>query len=633
MQYTIPISLLLSTSLLQADWTLIDDMEGTNNWIGAGTIEPEPDNPANNVYTLVDTTAKVPAYLPLPDPIPEGTTGTIFFRFRSSDNSGLVDWVVGSSDVAAPTNWPDYEGYVRLAEDGVVGDFDIDVRTGGTFTEVGPAEVDTWIYVWLVLDNTADTTDAYYNLTGSDATSPETVSFTGAGFRNGTTEDLITLFVNLNERGTTGLIDDIYIDLAGENLTNPTSSDSDNDGLPDPWEITYFGDLSKDGSADSDGDNLTDFEEFEEGTNPTLKDTDGDNLDDDVELSGSANTLDNSPTNPSLADSDGDGFNDDIEIAASSNPNDASSAPARAPGFHLIENFESEEMIIGETFADLNGWTTTNPNAIRVSTDPANSNDKVGQVTRLTDTTISASVSKSLDEIGLQLLEGDTGTLFFQVFATSENVNTSFGLSDVASPTVFGDFEAQGVLFTGNLFRVRDEAVFRDQATYAAGTWMNVWVVADNENDLVRIHVESPDGETSVVEITDDGGLDPFNFRNGTTSRLSSILLIAAVDADPDSSILIDNVYFDPTAENLTRPVASKGAPGEIKITETTTNAHGDLIITFTPGGEGFILTTADNLSSPFTEVASANFDGANTFTIVAEVWDATQKFYRVERP
>lgn len=45
-------------------------------------------------------------------------------------------------------------------------------------------------------------------------------------------------------------------------------SDTDQDGLPDDWERTYFGDLSHDGTLDSDGDGLTDLQEYLAGTNP-----------------------------------------------------------------------------------------------------------------------------------------------------------------------------------------------------------------------------------------------------------------------------------------------------------------------------------------------------------------------------
>src|SRR5207244_9334622 len=46
-------------------------------------------------------------------------------------------------------------------------------------------------------------------------------------------------------------------------------TDSDGDGLDDDWEMTYFGDLSRDGRGDFDRDGQTDREEFLAGTNPT----------------------------------------------------------------------------------------------------------------------------------------------------------------------------------------------------------------------------------------------------------------------------------------------------------------------------------------------------------------------------
>ena len=44
--------------------------------------------------------------------------------------------------------------------------------------------------------------------------------------------------------------------------------DSDNDQLPDDWELTYFNTLDHDGTADSDADGHNDFAEFRAGTSP-----------------------------------------------------------------------------------------------------------------------------------------------------------------------------------------------------------------------------------------------------------------------------------------------------------------------------------------------------------------------------
>lgn len=47
------------------------------------------------------------------------------------------------------------------------------------------------------------------------------------------------------------------------------AGDSDNDGIDDAWEVTYFDDTTRDGSADFDGDGHSDFSEFRAGTDPT----------------------------------------------------------------------------------------------------------------------------------------------------------------------------------------------------------------------------------------------------------------------------------------------------------------------------------------------------------------------------
>jgi hypothetical protein len=46
--------------------------------------------------------------------------------------------------------------------------------------------------------------------------------------------------------------------------------DSDDDGIPDSWELQYFGSLTNmDGTSDSDGDGLLDWQEHRAGTEPT----------------------------------------------------------------------------------------------------------------------------------------------------------------------------------------------------------------------------------------------------------------------------------------------------------------------------------------------------------------------------
>jgi hypothetical protein len=134
---------------------------------------------------------------------------------------------------------------------------------------------------------------------------------------------------------------DANVDYDGDNWTNlqeyqqesdPTISDSDLDGMPDDFEITYgLNPAVDDANLDPDGDTLTNLQEYVSGTNPASADTDGDGTPDNWELQYSLNaisasshldpdgdTLTNlqeyvSGTNPTLEDTDGDGINDNIE--------------------------------------------------------------------------------------------------------------------------------------------------------------------------------------------------------------------------------------------------------------------------------------------------------------------------------
>ncbi len=47
--------------------------------------------------------------------------------------------------------------------------------------------------------------------------------------------------------------------------------DSDNDGMPDYWELKYFDSLDRDGTGDYDGDGISDLDEYLNGSNPLLR--------------------------------------------------------------------------------------------------------------------------------------------------------------------------------------------------------------------------------------------------------------------------------------------------------------------------------------------------------------------------
>ena len=50
----------------------------------------------------------------------------------------------------------------------------------------------------------------------------------------------------------------------------PTTQDSDNDGLPDWWELRFFGNLAQGANDDPDGDGFTNAVEYAHGTRPNV---------------------------------------------------------------------------------------------------------------------------------------------------------------------------------------------------------------------------------------------------------------------------------------------------------------------------------------------------------------------------
>jgi hypothetical protein len=101
------------------------------------------------------------------------------------------------------------------------------------------------------------------------------------------------------------------------NLSNPTLSDTDADGLTDPQEINTY--LTHPGKADSDGDGLGDGVE-----------------------------INTHQTDPLDTDSDNDGYTDLDEVLYGGDPNDSSDVPQ--PMFNYSQTFEGSP--------NLDAWTT-----------------------------------------------------------------------------------------------------------------------------------------------------------------------------------------------------------------------------------------------------------------------------------
>jgi len=101
--------------------------------------------------------------------------------------------------------------------------------------------------------------------------------------------------------------------------------DADNDGLPDWWEIAYFGSIAVYGANDDpDGDSLTNAQEYQIHGDPMVYDTDTDNdgLNDVWELAHFGSLMYGRDDDP-----DNDGFSNFVEMAGGSDPNQPGSKP------------------------------------------------------------------------------------------------------------------------------------------------------------------------------------------------------------------------------------------------------------------------------------------------------------------
>lgn len=144
-----------------------------------------------------------------------------------------------------------------------------------------------------------------------------------------------TYFTNLSQGATNDFDLDTFNNLAeytgGSNPTNLLSTplDKDADGLPDSWEQMYFSSLNQTAAGDFDGDTYSNLQEHNAGTNPanaafTPTDTDGDSLPDAWEQQ----YFNNSLAQAAGGDFDADGYSNLSEFQNGTNPASSASFPA-----------------------------------------------------------------------------------------------------------------------------------------------------------------------------------------------------------------------------------------------------------------------------------------------------------------
>jgi hypothetical protein len=160
----------------------------------------------------------------------------------------------------------------------------------------------------------------------------------------------------------------------GSKLTMQTKVDLDNDGLPDWWELAYFNHLCHHGDDDPDGDLVTNLQEYTWGFDPSdadgFMDNDGDGLPNWWELKYFDNFDQNGSDNP-----DGDELTNSQEYDLGTDPNVycLDSDEDLLPDLWEWQYFRS--LVQGQT-DDTDGDGATNHAEYKLDTDPSDSNDR-----------------------------------------------------------------------------------------------------------------------------------------------------------------------------------------------------------------------------------------------------------------
>ena len=217
---------------------------------------------------------------------------------KDSDGDGLVD---GYSGVVTTNAYPGgiatngnlyVEGELSWLTNPKVKDTDGDgmedgweVRNGHNPTDPNdPPNVSGTIFysgrqtgtVWVIAVTSSNSWSTSHCSTSSPASSPSAFSYLIPDLEQ--TNYWVKAWLDSDLNGSTntteawGILTNLAIivtnRVTGQDFTL-ADPDNDSDGLPDWWEIAYFGCSTNSGSADKDGDEYTNLEEYEANTDPT----------------------------------------------------------------------------------------------------------------------------------------------------------------------------------------------------------------------------------------------------------------------------------------------------------------------------------------------------------------------------
>ncbi len=165
----------------------------------------------------------------------------------------------------------------------------------------------------------------------------------------------------------------VVLDTDNDGIPDDVDEDDDGDGMPDSWEEMYSLDPKNGSDAlqDSDGDGLTNLEEYENGTSPVSPDTDSDGMPDGWEIE---NGLNPSMMTDALTDSDGDGLNNYEEYLNGTSPKDSDTDGDGMPDGWEVE-YGLDPLDISDRNGDPDGDGYSNIQEYLNGTDPTDESD------------------------------------------------------------------------------------------------------------------------------------------------------------------------------------------------------------------------------------------------------------------
>lgn len=598
-------------------------LNGQNGWRATNaTVIVDPTRSNNKVASFQGAGGAV-----LPAFLPEGKTGTLFFRVYSVSDTTAVDWFAGHSDVATAgpgQPYGDFEAQVGVA--GAQGLDQLRVRDGGANTTANVEEFRprTWYKIWLVINNEVDQYEVY--MQGGQLAEPtllkwDDFDFTSFVFRNSgiapAANDLLNFLV-LTTAANTGqfLLDDLYFDQFGKNLNDPVgtltvlptvaiTAPATGTSYTAPANITVSAEASRTGGTIAKV-------EFFSGANLIGTATTAPYTITWSNVSAGSYTLTAKAT-------------DNLGGSQISEPISVTVNPAPVQGFQLVENFQQ---IPAGDLNGQNGWFAA---LAQVKADPTSAANKVASF---------EGAGAGGANLPVLIPNGSTGTLFFRIYSEADTTLVDWfgGMSDVAVNGLgaFGDFEVQ-IGYAGaqilDTLRIRNGAIGSNESigTISPRTWYKVWAVINNATDTTEVFVQ---GGTYAeqTQLAGPGGTTSFTFRNSGAGPVANDLVrffVRAGSAATPGPALLDDIYLA-TGKDLTDPSGGV-TPTELRITQVQRDlVSGNLTLRWEGEGPLFQVEKAATVNGLFQAVGAPQSD--RVFTDAGVLKNSAQGFYRVRQ-